>query len=227
MSGDTSCYLPPWGQHHQRAHRTAANFQADINSSLRDIDIALGGEGNDRLGISSAFIARFDNRTVIDPEILNKIRDIQPTIITDFAVTITVGITPVGVAITPDGNFAYVTNFGSNSVTVIGKADNTVTATVGVGTNPHGVAITPDGNFAYVANQFSENVSVIATASNTVAATITVGTWPVGVAITPDGLVAYVTNRRSNSVSVIATVSNTVTATVAVDIGPVGVAITP
>ncbi len=40
---------------------------------------------------------------------------------------------PRGVAITPDGAFAYVTNGASNTVSVIATASNTVVATVGVG----------------------------------------------------------------------------------------------
>jgi YVTN family beta-propeller protein len=53
------------------------------------------------------------------------------------------------------GTFAYVTNGGSGTVSVIRTADNTVTATVTVGGSPEGVAITPDGAFAYVTNSGS------------------------------------------------------------------------
>ncbi len=65
---------------------------------------------------------------------------------------------PVGVAITSDGAFAYVTNRDSGTVSVIATATNTVVATVGVGTLPFGVAITPDGAFAYVTNEGSGTV---------------------------------------------------------------------
>jgi YVTN family beta-propeller protein len=59
--------------------------------------------------------------------------------------TITVGSFPIGVAITPDGQHAYVANNGSHNVSVIATATNKVVATVG-GTGPTvGVAITPDG----------------------------------------------------------------------------------
>jgi len=47
---------------------------------------------------------------------------------------------------------AYVANNGSNSVSVIDAATNTVLGCVGVGTGPVGVAITPDGAYAYVTN---------------------------------------------------------------------------
>ncbi len=59
------------------------------------------------------------------------------------ATTITVGLTPEQIAITPNGAFAYVANFVSNTVSVIATASNTVVATVPVGANPTGVAITP------------------------------------------------------------------------------------
>ncbi len=57
--------------------------------------------------------------------------------------TVTVGTGPGGVAITPDGNFAYVANNSSQTVSVIATASNTVTATVTVGIQPIGIAITP------------------------------------------------------------------------------------
>jgi YVTN family beta-propeller protein len=44
----------------------------------------------------------------------------------------------------------YVTNAGSNTVSVIDPATNTVVATVPVGSGPAGVAVTPNGTFAYV-----------------------------------------------------------------------------
>ncbi len=70
---------------------------------------------------------------------------------------------------------AYITNYGSNTVSVIDTATNTVTATIPVGIDPYGVAVTPDGSKVYVANVGSNTVSVIDTATNTVTATIPVG----------------------------------------------------
>ncbi|WP_180235484.1 YncE family protein, partial [Bacillus cereus] len=71
--------------------------------------------------------------------------------------TVPVGSNPFGVAITPDGSFAYVINGGSGNVSVIDISTNTVVATVPVGSNPRLVAITPDGSFAYVTNGGSDN----------------------------------------------------------------------
>ena len=134
---------------------------------------------------------------------------------------------PMDVAVNPNGAYAYVTNFGSDSISVINTATNTVTTTIKVGNSPIGVAITPNGAYAYVTNEVSGSVSVINTATNTVTTTIKVGNAPAGVAITPNGARAYVTNQYSGSVSVINTATNTVTATITVGTNPYGVAVTP
>jgi YVTN family beta-propeller protein len=135
-------------------------------------------------------------------------------------------------AATPAGTYAYVANFGSNTVSVIRAADNTVIATVNVGARPTGVAATPNGAFVYVTNYDSHNVSVIRTSDNTVVATINVGACLRDVAITPNGAFAYVTSLCSESVAVIRTSDNTVIATIHVENDPYtpstdAVAITP
>jgi YVTN family beta-propeller protein len=55
---------------------------------------------------------------------------------------VTVGTFPVGVAITPNGSYAYVTNHDSGNVSVIKISTKTVVKTVRVGTGPEGAAIT-------------------------------------------------------------------------------------
>jgi YVTN family beta-propeller protein len=59
------------------------------------------------------------------------------------AATVIVGNSPHGIAITPDGASAYVTNQTSNNVSVINTANNTVVATVNVGLGPIGAASGP------------------------------------------------------------------------------------
>jgi YVTN family beta-propeller protein/probable HAF family extracellular repeat protein len=141
--------------------------------------------------------------------------------------TLTVGATPDGVAITPNGAFAYVTNRDANNVSVIDTATHAITATVMVQNLPRRIAIAPNGAFAYVTNAFSDTVSVINIATNTVTATVPVGSIPVGVAITPNSAFAYVAHQAGGSVSVIDTATNTVTATVIIGGTPGAIAITP
>ena len=65
--------------------------------------------------------------------------------------TLAVGTEPYGIALTPNGQKAYVTNARSNSVSVIDTATNTVVTTINnigpsVGAEPRGIAITNNGN---------------------------------------------------------------------------------
>jgi len=90
-----------------------------------------------------------------------------------------------GIAVTPDGKHAYVTD-ETRFVTVIDTATNTAEPTgITVGIGPFGIAITPDGKHAYVANNSDGTVSVIRTATNTVVATVPVGNSPDAVGIVP------------------------------------------
>jgi YVTN family beta-propeller protein len=96
-----------------------------------------------------------------------------------------------GIAITPDGTRAYVTNAGKGqftpgTVSVIDTTTNTVFGSpIPVGVAPLGVAITTDGTRAYVINDNDNTVSVIDTTTNTVLGSpIAVGAAPSGIAIT-------------------------------------------
>ena len=123
--------------------------------------------------------------------------------------------------------FAYITNQGSDSVSVIDMATKTITATIPVGDGPSGVAVSPAGTKVYVTNSGNNTVSVINTANNTVTSTVNVGNAPYGVAVSPDGTLVYVTNLNDNSVSVINTAMNQVIYTITVGKWPEGVAFTP
>ncbi|WP_244890041.1 beta-propeller fold lactonase family protein [Mycobacterium lentiflavum] len=75
--------------------------------------------------------------------------------------TIAVGRTPWGVAFSPDGTRAYVTNNESDSVSVSDTATNTVAATVYLVPNVYGVAVSPDGGTVYVANWANNTISMV------------------------------------------------------------------
>jgi YVTN family beta-propeller protein len=123
---------------------------------------------------------------------------------------------------------AYITNYASNSVSIIDTATNNITATVNVGNGPIGVAVNPAGTKVYVANFKSGSVSVIDTDINSVTATVPVGTNPYGVAVNPAGTMVYVTDFVLNTLFVINTATNNVTAKVNVGAGySSGVAVSP
>ena len=138
---------------------------------------------------------------------------------------------------TTTGPYAYITNSGDKTVSVIDTQSNTVIATIPVGGIPGGVAVSPDGNKIYVtsynitsslANDNGKGiVSVIDGATNTVTATVSVGFYPTGVTVSPDGNKIYVTNSKDNDVSVVNTQTNAVIATIPVGLDPRGVAVNP
>ncbi len=72
----------------------------------------------------------------------------------DTATNITAALTgfgsPLDIAITHDGNYAYVPNNWNNTVFVIDTETNVVDRTVSVGQGPREIVFTPDGKTAYV-----------------------------------------------------------------------------
>jgi YVTN family beta-propeller protein len=77
--------------------------------------------------------------------------------------TIGVGSNPVWVAVSPDGTRAYVTNYLSGTVSVIGTATNQVIATIHGLCNPYGVAVSPDGTHIYVTNAMDRGTVAVIT----------------------------------------------------------------
>jgi 6-phosphogluconolactonase (cycloisomerase 2 family) len=117
---------------------------------------------------------------------------------------------PKGVAITPNGNFVYVSHGTPNSTepSVItgftigadGSAQGKV-AEAGIGGSGHRVVITPDGRFVYVTNQESGNKPEIFGFRIGAHGGLTpvsdkpfeAGVWTEGAAVSPDGRRLYVT----------------------------------
>jgi YVTN family beta-propeller protein len=146
--------------------------------------------------------------------------------------TIAVGPQPNGVAVTPNGERIYVSNFQADTVSVIDAAARAVVDTITVGEEPVGIAVSPDGTRVYVANRGSSTVSVIDSATDQLVATVDSGVGPGsnGIALSPDGTRAYVNNafsRDPGTVSVIDTAAATAIGTIDVARNPKRVAIAP
>ena len=98
------------------------------------------------------FPGRTDNTTV----------SVMDTATDTITKAIAVGKKPSGIALTPDGRFAYVTNYESpGSVSVIDLASASVVQTLPVGNLPSEIAIDPAGAYAYVTNLKDNPVSVL------------------------------------------------------------------
>jgi YVTN family beta-propeller protein len=103
--------------------------------------------------------------------------------------------------------YAYVTNGGSDTVTVLDVVDVRVDRELPVGQHPVAVAASPTRNEIYVVNAGAAgangSISVIDAEHNTVVATIALHRQPLSIDLDADGARAYVANSGSNSVSVI------------------------
>lgn len=99
--------------------------------------------------------------------------------------------------------YAYVSNGGSNTVTVLDVVNVRQDRVLPVGLNPTGVAVNPTRNEVYVVNTGSNSVSVIDAEKKSVVATIPVHRLPYFVSVNRQGTRAYVANSGSNNVSVI------------------------
>jgi YVTN family beta-propeller protein len=140
---------------------------------------------------------------------------------------IPVGSHPAHVVSDPAGQFAFVTNAGDASVSVVDLESREVVATVGTGDYPHGLRLSPDGSELYVANVADGSVSVIDTETHEEVTRISVGEAPVQVGFTADGKQVYVSLRDENRIAVIDTASREVAATVEVNRLPIQVYGTP
>jgi predicted alpha-1,2-mannosidase len=144
-----------------------------------------------------------------------------------FSAPITVGRSPGGLALSPDGRHVYIANQGSANVSVIDAATNAVTATIPVGTTPAGIRVSPDGRTVWVANYSDGTAQAIDVATNVASAPITVGPSPEGVAISPDSHTVYVVNNGNNTLTPIDARTHTAGAPIAVGRRPLGIAISP
>ncbi|HEY0758475.1 MAG TPA: hypothetical protein VGD59_04370 [Acidisarcina sp.] len=99
--------------------------------------------------------------------------------------------------------YAYVTNGGSNTVTVLDVVNLRQERVIRVGANPSGIGVNPKRNEVYIVNSASNSVSVIDAQTNRVTATIAVRRAPYFIDVDTGGARAYVANSGSNNVSII------------------------
>jgi YVTN family beta-propeller protein len=108
----------------------------------------------------------------------------------EVGLPIKTGESPNSIAITPNGQRAYVANFLGNSVTVIETGTRIPIKTIPLTAHVGSIAISPDGKTAYVTAESSERVFTISTESNAVTGSF--GGGGEALAISPDGASAYV-----------------------------------
>jgi len=132
-----------------------------------------------------------------------------------------VGTGPVSVAVSPNGNYLYVANQFTGTVSGYSISAGVLTLVPGspysVGTAPSALAFSTDGNFLYVANTGTNTISAFAACTNTVLSCVTpdghltavvgspfaAGLGPVAITVASDsqGEYLFAVDRGSNQVS--------------------------
>ncbi|RJO65822.1 MAG: hypothetical protein C4523_15280 [Myxococcales bacterium] len=103
-----------------------------------------------------------------------------------------VGYYPYDVILDADGQTAYVSNWGGDSVSVVNTATMAVTAEVAVERHPEGMALAENDAYLVVANSDDDSLSVIDTATNGVTQTIPLDADnPEFLAWTPNAVAAH------------------------------------
>jgi len=119
-----------------------------------------------------------------------------------------IGTTPVGInprSIVVAGRYAYVANYGSNSISVVDISNPSAPVeitTTSIGINPRSIVVA--GRYAYVANYGSNSISVVDISNPSAPVEITttsVGVQPYSVAIS--GHYAYIANDGDNTISIL------------------------
>ena len=124
--------------------------------------------------------------------------------------------------------YAYVTNGGSNTVTVLDVVNVRLDRELAVGQNPVAVAASPTRNEVYIVNSGGQgSVSVINAGNNTVAATTPLHGKPLSIELDPAGNLAYVANSGSNTVSILDLKTRRETAVIGAGEEPVAARISP
>jgi YVTN family beta-propeller protein len=132
---------------------------------------------------------------------------------------------PVEAAFSPDGKYAYVSNYSMYGSGFGPEGNDTCTPTsaraagdtnsyvyrintstlsidrvIGVGLVPKFLTVTPDGRYLLVANWCSYDVSVVSLTKGTEVAQVPVGPYPRGLAVAPDSRTAYIAVMGRDSV---------------------------
>ena len=154
-----------------------------------------------------------DGRVLVADRLADAVTAIDPR--TGTSHTVDTGHAPAAVVVSGDGNRAWVSQQGADTVRVLDVSPGRLAAVgeIKVGTHPAAMVLDKGGARLFVANADSDQVSVIDTAASIVKETIAlapyqgaqVGANPIGVALSGDDKTLYVANSGNNDVAVIDT----------------------
>jgi YVTN family beta-propeller protein len=104
------------------------------------------------------------------------------------------------VAVTPDGERAFVANIGSGTVTVIDLVGAKKLGDLATGEGAEGITVSSDGSEVWVTNRAADTISVIDARTLAIERTSACASFPIRVALTPDGKHALVSVARTGEI---------------------------
>jgi YVTN family beta-propeller protein len=137
-----------------------------------------------------------------------------------------VGFNPIGVAVTPDGQFVYTADSTSQSVTKISTQSRQVVSTIQLNVYPVWLAIAPNRGWVCVTARDDHNLTILDIAGNYVVASLDLPYNPEQVVINREETLAYISNQNAPYITVVDLVHRTVVQNISVGGISLGLALT-
>ncbi len=127
----------------------------------------------------------------------------------------------------PVGRFAFVTNQGSETVSVVDLGAASVVVSIPVPGKPAGVALSPDRRRVYVSVPEAKDIAVIDAEKREVVGRVPVGSGPLGIAVNPRSGEVLVADWYEHKLYVLDAAAKGIVGEVSVGKSPSGIAVTP
>lgn len=138
------------------------------------------------------------------------------------------GATSHMVYVSPDGERLYVSNTGSDNVSVLDRESGELIGLIAVGKSVAGMSFTPDGTQLWALNQGAGTISIIDVAGNKVVETIASPLMPTRIEFTPDGKRALIAHwHEQGALSVMDVAEKREIARIPVGRHAIGVGVSP
>lgn len=146
-----------------------------VGNRPRRFVLAAGGKElwvSNELGASVSIVSTEDN--AVKHTLVFKVKGMRAS-----------DITPVGMALSPDGKTVWVALGRANHVAEVDQASREVRNTILVGKRAWGLGVHPDGKTVYVANGLSDDMTLVDTAAGKAVRTVAAGRVPHSVLVQP------------------------------------------
>jgi YVTN family beta-propeller protein len=137
------------------------------------------------------------------------------------------GSNPSGLLYDLNNNYLYVSDIGSNTVSVINVSSGSLITSIGVGSSPGYMILDNISNNLYVSNSCSSSVSVINVSKESLVVNVNLPSNPANLAFDFSNDEIFVADSSSHEVSVISGANNQITKNIVVGKSPSGVLYDP